>query len=58
MEQSRQGRETSSLKSPRDSEQQVLLLPTWIISWMGTLAQESAVHHLRSAPSIYLSAKE
>lgn len=46
MEQSRERRETPSPESPRDSEQQVLFLPTWFISWLGTLAQESALHHL------------
>lgn len=46
MAQSRQRRETPSLESARDSKQQVLLFPTWFTSWLCTLSQESAVHHL------------
>lgn len=38
--------ETPSLESPGDSEQNVLLLPTQFISWLCTLAQESALPHL------------
>lgn len=52
------GEETPLLKSPRDSEQEVLLLPTRFISWLCTLPQESVYTFPQNTPSTHLSAKE